>query len=397
MELMARARRMSLCVAFVALVANAQGLYAGEVAYDGSGRLLTVSDAGAQIRGQILNVDGTPVTGIIEYTTGPSRKALAHVRYGGGRYLIAYTNVYSAGDTDVEGILIRPDGTVDKNFHIDFTGFHDDPNGIVYVAERNEFYVVYVRLFSSPYNNELRGVYVTPSGVVGTTSRLALDVRYGAPGSTSLAAGPGNIMVLFLDNAGNVRRGHVVPGQNAFQESVFVANAPGILGVGNGRSTAYNAALSRFILTYADTGYSSTASIFAQTLPLSCFTSNCAGLSPQNLALSTTEAGSSGLAGHTVAAAGNNFVIAAGTRWPDRSGVISASVGASGWAHTKHLGPWATPCTENSHFIVEAASLGTNALFVMAPPCYPTHTRHGLTLNTWSGRTSMPFAIPVGK
>src|SRR5436309_1690690 len=117
---MLRPRRLSLAFIVVVAAAAACTLEAAELAYDGAGRVLTITAAGPlprQIVGQILTTNGTPLSPATTYTSTPNGKGMACSRYGGGRFLVAYDNQYGPNDMDIEGFFIRPDGTVESQFH----------------------------------------------------------------------------------------------------------------------------------------------------------------------------------------------------------------------------------------------------------------------------------------
>jgi len=395
---------IALCVA-VSLTVCAGTARATEIAYDGTGNMLVVGRSGGQIVGQILSKTGAPISPRRTYTSSPNRKFGTFVRYGGGRYLVAYTNVYQdASDFDIEGLVIRTDGTLETAFHIDFSSLRDTTSGLVYVAERSQFYVLYTRDFPTPSTapTELRGVYVSTSGSTSGRSILTTGHLDSTMGSNALAYGPGNILVVFRDT-NTVWRGHFAPGETAFRERIWVANVP--LDFSHvfrsfDMRAAYHADLSRFAVTYSEHIYrdstrtDTNSTIYAQTIPVGCLTSNCAGTSTVKAVLSTSEAGTRIISGHALAPAGNNFVVTAGTLWSDRTGVLSAAFDGTAFAHTKHLGPWASTCsTQGSYGVEDAASLGSEAVYLMRPPCSSSPAFEGLTLNTWSGRTATPFAV----
>jgi hypothetical protein len=384
---------------FVVLTVG-DAVWARELAY-GSDRVFAIGDGRAgsteddgNIYGQMLSRTGVPLTPVTVYatTTVPKRSpSSACVRYGGGKFLVVYGNEYSPTDADIEGVLVLPDGSVQSRFHIDFSTANDQPDGLVYVAERDQFFVVYMRDAATA---EIRGAYVSQSGSVSGRGTVIAGQSGLLMGSNSIAYGPGNIVLTYFgaDFPRTVYRGHIVPGQTSIREQIFVASGPAR------PHAAYNSALSRFAVTYDnDLQFGgANAAVFVQTIPVGCFTANCAGTSAVTTVLSPMEAGSIGIAGHGVAAAGNNFVIAAGTRWSDRTGVISASVDGTGFAHTKHLGSWSTTCSTRAPSILDAVSLGADALFNMWGCSNGSKMTQGLTLNTWSGRTTLPFTIAEG-
>jgi hypothetical protein len=375
----------------IALLIGGSQLHAQEIAYDGAGHILVVGttwDTTKQVVGQVLSTSGMALSPSRVYTSG-TRKYGPRVRFGGGRFLVVYTNEYSSSDHDIEGMFVRTDGTVESEFHIDFSSQEDwSAGGITYVAELNQFHVTYRRLTTSsnvPY--DLRGIYVTASGAKQGASTLAagLPTDYNMS-SNSVASGPGNIVVMFRDGQA-VQRGHIMPGQTSFQSRVTVAN--GFADFLSDALVTYHPGLNRFATTWKMID-----EIYVQTLPANCTSSSCSGLSPVQVALSPALAGSLEIRSHAIAPAGQNFVLAGGARWSNRTGVSTVSIGSDAWPHTRHTSQWDTMCSNPliPDAVEDAASLGSTALYVFRPFC-PGPKIQALELSTWSGRVGTPFAI----
>ena len=91
----------------------------GTIAYDGGDRLLVVwlgrTSEGDQLVGQIFSAStGAPLSPSRIYASKPTGRPRA--AFGGGRFLVTYTSVWSSSDHDIAALFVKTDGTKDGAF-----------------------------------------------------------------------------------------------------------------------------------------------------------------------------------------------------------------------------------------------------------------------------------------
>jgi hypothetical protein len=325
-----------------------------KMAFDGGDRILIVweaSTAQPQIVGQVFSASaGTPLSPSRVYTSGSKGKFQPYVAYGGGKFLVTYILAYGTGpvpDDDVMGLFIRTDGTLENAFTIDGSLQDDNLNGgLVYLPSRSEFYATYYRTQQSGQpDGGGRGNYVALSGSSWGHGYVAGSLDGFLP---RVAHGANNIMLAWSKDT-NVYRGHMTPGQTSVQQKI-------LLGPGHGPSLAYNPTLHKFGLTYRE----ASGKLRTQTVPDSCMSGTCAGLSPLQLALDPAQWGLSNSSDGEIVAVLSRFVVA--MPWGQQNGNLATmSLDTDAWPRVLYTNGMVSSCDRPT--LQPGITVGSRGLF----------------------------------
>jgi hypothetical protein len=359
----------------------------GSFGVDGNGRMLAVwltvdSSSSFQLIGQIFSTTtGLPLSSAQVYTSGGHpRKGSAHVAYGGGKYMVAYEEVFSPTDNDLRGIVVGAGGSSERIFTIDSSAFNDTLGDLVYVPDTNQFFGLWTR-DQSPSQRE-RVYYLDTSGNLVNQGELL-----GSPASTARAAyGDGRIAVAWT--GGGLNRTSLMPGQIAATSTTVVTSDSKIFSP----AIAFNPTQRQFGLTVfrSDT---TDDKIFAQTFAAGCSANSCA--SPFREIGSKVGLNLTVLGLPTIAAAAEFFVVGATMMKPTQQGTVTFSLDSTAFARITHNPALSPPCgggTTLSGTAYAGPSLGATALFSWFVACQGAAAVQAVRFDKWGNRD---FVFPI--
>lgn len=177
-------------------------------AFDGANYLLiweddpvgSTGDGRFQIYGQFISPAGVKIGSPFAISTaGINYDGIKTIAFGGGKYLVTYTRLTNPelGDDStnryIAGRVVDPDGSMGDEFRIS-TGFGKASD---VAFDGTNFFVVWCE---DQYDYEIRGRFVSPSGVPGTEISVNASTGY-SDNPKSVAFDGTNYMVIWNEQA----------------------------------------------------------------------------------------------------------------------------------------------------------------------------------------------------